>query len=297
MKMYLRLFITGLLMGSADLVPGVSGGTIAFIAGIYNQLIHSIKLVTSQVPALLLRGKIPEAIRIVPWAFLVPLGIGIVGAVLGLSRLMEHLLDNEFVLTMAFFFGLVCASIWIVYQRVAKWTIGAIVGLVVAAALAYWIVSLSPAETPATPVAFFLAGALAICAMILPGISGSFILLIIGKYAQVLSAVNNREIVTLAIFVIGIAVGITLFSRVLSWLFDHYYNATIASLMGFMIGSLAKIWPWKETITTRINSHGIEEPLYQINIAPNESVLLALALAILGAAIILILNRFQLEES
>lgn len=296
MTTYLRLFVTGLLMGAADLVPGVSGGTIAFIAGIYTQLIDSIKLVTSRVPALILKGKIPESIRMVPWTFLIPLGIGILGAILSLSRLMEHLLAAQFVLTMAFFFGLVCASIFIVYQRVRRWTPGAIIGLVVAAALAYWVVTLSPAETPATPLAFFLAGALAICAMILPGISGSFILLIIGKYGQVLSAVNNRDVLTLGIFIIGIVVGISLFSRVLSWLFHHYYDVTIASLMGFMIGSLAKIWPWKETLEWRINSHGVEEPLYQVNIAPNESILMALVLAVVGAAIILILNRFQVEE-
>ena len=293
---YLRLFLTGFGMGSADLVPGVSGGTIAFIFGIYEQLINSIKTVTGETLKLALQFKIKQAIQSIPFTFLIPLFAGIAVAILSLSKLLEHLLTNQPVYVWSFFFGLVIVSIYLVSQKITNWQPRSIIALIFSSIVAYIIVGAVPQETPANPIFFLLSGAIAISAMILPGISGSFLLVIMGKYQQILTAVNQRDIVTLGIFMIGIVVGISLFSRLLSWLFKNYHNMTIAILTGFMIGSLRKIWPWKETILTRIDSHGIEVPVVQNNILPStmdSTVLFAIALAVLAGWLMLYLSKLD----
>jgi putative membrane protein len=289
-----RLFFTGFAMGTADIVPGVSGGTIAFILGVYEQLVQSIKTLTGPVLREVLRGRILVAIRSAPIPFVVPLGFGIMVAAISLANLLSWLLQEHPVFVWAFFFGLVGASIAIVAQRVRVWKIGGLAAFGIAALLAYAIVGLAPTTTPETAPAIFIAGSIAICAMILPGISGSFILIILGKYDQILDAVVNRDVVTLGIFLLGAIVGLALFSRVLSWLFARHHDLVVLVLAGLMLGSLRKVWPWKETISTRINSHGVEVPVQEANMLPvvlDASVALAVALAFLGAAVILYLNR------
>lgn len=298
-KRYIRLFTTGVAMGTADLIPGVSGGTIAFLSGIYEELLYSIKTVSGEFLRLLLKGKLRQAIGVVPFRFLVPLGIGMLGAVFTLAGLLSYLLDNHPIFIWAFFFGLVLASTWVVLKRVVKWDVSDMVAFAVSTVITYFVVGLIPVETPDNLPFFFLSGMIAICAMILPGISGSFILLLIGKYQQVLAAVTGRDFLTLGVFGAGCVLGLALFSRVLSWLFRKHHDLAIAILAGLMLGSVRKLWPWKETVLTRINSHGVEVPLVEENIMPpvlDGTVLFALLLAIVGAALVLLMDRAQLTR-
>jgi len=286
-------------MGSADIVPGVSGGTIAFIFGVYEELIDSIKLVSGQVPRLVLKGKIKEAWETIPFHFLVPLFLGIAGAVLTLTNILSHLLTTQPVLIWSFFFGLVLASVFLVSKRIVTWDLRDIAFMLVFTVIAYQLVGAVPVETPANPIAFMLAGAVAICAMILPGISGSFLLLIMGKYEQIIEAVKSFDIITIGFVGIGAVLGLALFSRLLSYLFKKHHDIMIASLTGFMIGSLRKIWPWKETITSRINSHGIEVPVIQQNILPSsfdQTVVYAILLCLGAILLIVALERLQLTK-
>ena len=264
----LRYFLTGFAMGSADIVPGVSGGTIAFIAGIYEKLIESIKTVSGKALKKLLKGDIPGSIQAVPWGFLLPLGIGILTAIFSFARFLEFALTDYPVLVWSFFFGLIVASIFLVRGKIQAWS-GQLYGvLAVATLVAYLIVGAVPVETPATLFAFFLSGAIAITAMILPGISGSFLLLIMGKYQQILSAVTEFDMITLGTVATGAVIGLALFSRVLSWLFRNYHDMMIAALTGLMIGSLRKVWPWKETLETYVDRHGEVIPLIEANVLP-----------------------------
>jgi putative membrane protein len=298
-KKNVRLFFTGFFMGTADLIPGVSGGTIAFLSGIYEELIYSIKKVTGETVKLALRGKIGEAIKSIPFPFLIPLAVGLFTAVLSLASLLSFLLETYPVYIWSFFFGLVLASTLIVMKRVVKWDLSDKVAFIGAAIGAYILVGLVPVETPDSLPMFFLAGAIAICAMILPGISGSFILLLIGKYQQVLGAVTQRDFLTLGVFMAGCAVGIAVFSRVLSWLFRTHHDISVAILAGFMLGSVRKIWPWKEVVSTRINSHGVEVPLIENNILPASidiAVIFALFLAGFAIFIVYRLDKLHLVK-
>lgn len=283
-------------MGSADLVPGVSGGTIAFISGIYERLIASIKTVSGPVLKFLIQGKVFQAWQVVPVRFLLPLGIGLATAVITLSSLLSHLLRYHPVYVWSFFFGLVLASIWVVGKRVERWRLRYVVIGGLAAVVAYFLVNAMPVETPSTLSLFFLSGAIAITAMILPGISGSFLLVIMGKYEQVLWAVTQRDAVVVGTVLAGAALGLALFSRVLSWLFKHHHDMTIVLLTGFMVGSLRKIWPWKEALVTRMSSRGFEVPVYEVNVLPptlDSGVALALLLILFGALLVLILDRLR----
>ena len=299
MKRLLHLFFTGFVMGSADIVPGVSGGTIAFIFGIYKELVNSIKKVSGEALALVLKGQIRQAIASIPFAFLAPLVFGIGAAVITLANVLSRLLEDHPVYVWSFFFGLVLASVLVVRKRVSRWTPEKIALLLAAALAAYLIVGAVPVETPKTALAFFLSGSIAIVAMILPGISGSFILVLLGKYEQVLAAVTERDVFTLLLVIAGAAIGLALFSRVLSWLFAHHHDFAIAVLTGFMLGSLRKIWPWKEVVSTRVNSEGVEVPVQEVNTLPpvwDQTVLLAVFLAALAFIIILYLEGLQITR-
>jgi putative membrane protein len=293
LKDYLGLTARGFAMGSADVVPGVSGGTMAFILGIYEELVNSIRdIINPAVIKLLVRFRLKEALAILPWKFLLAVGIGILLAILSLARFLEWMLENHPALLWSFFFGLVIASIFTVSKRVKRWGATTVISTVIGAIVAYIIVGLVPAKTPDTPWFLFLSGALAICAMILPGISGAFILVLLGKYEYVLSAVNDRDILTLFIVAAGAAVGIVTFAQILGWFFKRYHDTTVAVLMGFMIGSLRKIWPWKETVEF-IEHHGEQIPIRQINVLPSawtSEVTLALVLAIVGFTVVLVLD-------
>lgn len=267
-KSIFRLFATGFGMGTADLIPGVSGGTIAFIFGIYEELIQSIKTVTGTTLQLLFKGKIKEALASIPFRFLIPLAVGLFSAILALSHVISWLLSDYPTYVWGFFFGLVIASAFIVARRVVSWDAHDILAAIAAAVGAYFLVGAVPVETPETWYWFFFSGFIAIIAMILPGISGSFILVLLGKYQQVLDAVNSREVLPLLILMAGCVIGISIFSRVLSWLFTHHHDITIAILTGFLVGSLRKIWPWKVPVLTMVDSHGNIEPIVEQNILP-----------------------------
>jgi putative membrane protein len=286
------------MMGSADTVPGVSGGTIAFLLGIYEQLIYSIKLLSGEVLHLIVRLKIKEAWQKVPFGFLVPLFLGMMTAILALSNGISYLLKHQPEFVWSFFFGLVLASVMVVRKRVVTWNKHDYFALVLTAIFAYFLVGSVPVETPATLLAFLLAGAVAICAMILPGISGSFLLVIMGKYEQVLTAVSEQNFLVLGAVMTGSILGLALFSRLLSWLFAKHHDIVVAALIGFMIGSLRKVWPWKEVISTRINSHGEVVPLLESNVLPilNSAFFFSLVLIALGFGLILFLDRFNVTK-
>jgi len=265
------LSVKGMCMGAADVVPGVSGGTIAFITGIYDELINSIKSINAASLKMFFTGKWGEFWKMINGKFLLFLLAGIGISVFSLAKIITWLLVAYPVLVWSFFFGLVLASTWFVGKDVKErnWKTG--LGFLLGAVLAFYITVATPAETPSHFLFIFLCGAIAICAMILPGISGSFILVLLGKYFFIMEAVKTLDLKVIAIFGIGACVGITSFSRLLSYALSHMRNITLAVLSGFMLGSLNKVWPWKETL------EGVEQ-----NVAPNAFVWQAVCLALLG---------------
>ncbi len=284
----IRLFITGLTMGVADLVPGVSGGTIAFLFGIYDELLYTIKLITGQVPKLILERKFVEAFKLIPFAFIVPISSGILISIFGLVKIVSYLLETQPVLVWALFFGLVIGSVYAVSKRITKWTLRHISLLVLGFALTYIIVGLPVIGGSSSPLAVFATGVIAITAMILPGISGSLIMVLLGQYEIVINAVASRDFVTLVFFASGAIVGLALFVRLLTWLLKHYHFAVIAFLIGVMAGSLRRIWPWQD-IDTVGNS---------VNILPTMelSLLGPVVLAILGFVIVYLLERMGIAR-
>lgn len=294
----LRLYFSGFMMGSADTVPGVSGGTIAFLLGIYEELIQSIKTVSGEVLKLALQLKIKEAWKAIPFGFLVPLMLGIFSAIIVLADGISYLLKYQPAYLWSFFFGLVVASVMMVRKRVVTWNKHDYLALLIGAIFAYVLVGAVPVSTPETMLALFLSGSVAICAMILPGISGSFLLVIMGKYEQILNAVTERNFLVLSVFMVGAVFGLAIFSRVLSWLFAKHHDIVVAALTGFMIGSLRKVWPWKEVLETRLNSHGELVPLVERNILPlfDWSTLLAVVIALVGFGLIVLLDKAQVTK-
>ena len=300
MRAYLGLVARGFAMGCADIVPGVSGGTMAFILGIYEELVMSIRAGARR-PfwQALLRLNVPAALDAINARFLVSVLAGIAIAVLTLASWLEWVLERHPVLIWSFFFGLVFASIVTVRKRIHAWNAPLLAALAVGATVAYFVVGAVPVQTPEAVWFLFLSGMLAICAMILPGISGSFILVLLGKYQFVLAAVNQREIVSLGIVGAGAVVGIVTFAQVLAWLFKRYHDATIAVLIGLMAGSLRKIWPWKETVASIIDRHGEILPTVQRNHLPaalTGEVFLALGLAVVGFAVVMVLDRLSASK-
>lgn len=265
---YIILALKGCAMGMADVVPGVSGGTIAFISGIYEELLDSIRSVNATALKLLLRFRFAEFWRHINGRFLLPVLLGIAVAIFSLARLMTYLLVNHPIAIWSFFFGLIVASALLVARQIGRWDWRTLLAFVVGAVAAWWITVATPAETPNDWWFVMLSGAIAICAMILPGISGAFILLLLGKYQYIMHAVGEFNIPVIVVFVIGAAAGVISFSHLLSWLLKHWHDVTVAVLMGFMVGSLNKVWPWKETVETYLDSHGVAQPLVQTNIAP-----------------------------
>ncbi len=287
-KRTVRLFFTGMTMGIADLVPGVSGGTIAFLFGIYDELLYSIKLITGQVPRLVLERKFKEAFHLIPFAFLLPVGGGILLSIFGLVKIVSYLLETQPVFVWSLFFGLVIGSVYAVSKRITKWSIrhALLVGL--GFLLTYIIVGLPAVGGSTSALAIFSTGAISITAMILPGISGSLIMVLLGQYEVIISAVANRDLVTLGFFALGAIIGIALFVRLLTWLLKHYHFAVIAFLIGVMAGSLRRIWPWQD-LDTMGNS---------VNVLPSMegSVLLAVFLAVVGFLIVYILERVGIAK-
>ena len=264
----LILALKGCAMGMADVVPGVSGGTIAFISGIYEELLDSIRSVNLTAVKLLCKGRFGEFWRHINGSFLLPVLLGIAIAVFSLARLMTYLLEHHPIAIWSFFFGLIIASALLVAQQIGRWSWRTVLSFLVGAAVAWWITVASPTQTPDAWWFVMLSGAIAICAMILPGISGAFILLLLGKYQFIMEAVGNLDIPIIVIFAVGALAGILAFSHLLSWLLKHWHDLTVALLMGFMVGSLNKVWPWKEALETYVDSHGEVQPLVEANISP-----------------------------
>lgn len=285
MKKYIILFAKGFAIGAANVVPGMSGGTMAFILGVYEELILSIKnLLDMQAIKLFFSFKIKAAFNIWPWKFLLALGIGVLTAIFLLAKALETTLDNQPVFLWSFFFGLVLASIFPLLKRVKHWNTATISAVVIGAIFAFLMVDFVPSQPTKTPLAIFLSGVIAIAAMILPGISGSTILILLGQYKHILSSVNDRDIVTLLIFAAGAAVGLITLAQGLSWLFKRYHDITVAIMTGLVVGSLRIIWPWKENPDDLVS-----------NVLPstwNSEVTIALTLAFFGFALVFALDRW-----
>ena len=293
-KDYAVLSLKGMAMGAADVVPGVSGGTIAFIAGIYDELINSIKSINMHSLKLLFTGKIAAFWKAVNGNFLFALLLGIAISVFSLAKLITYLLLNEPVLVWSFFFGLVLASTWFVTKDIKGWNWKTVAGFVGGAVIAYYITVATPAETSTNLMFIFLCGAIAICAMILPGISGSFILVLLGKYFYVMEAVKTLDLVVLGVFAFGAALGITSFSRVLSYALKNFRNITLSVLSGFMLGSLNKVWPWKEVEKLVSDGH---EVMIEHNIAPNTEVAAAVVLMLIGFILVYVLEKISAKKA
>ena len=291
---YIALSVKGFCMGASDVVPGVSGGTMAFILGIYEELIDAIKSFDLKSLQFLVTLKFRPLLDRISWQFLMAVGIGIFTAIFTLSRLLSWLLQNRPIFIWSFFLGLILASVLSVSRRVEAWRILTWLFLVGGTLGSYFLVGLVPVATPNDYWFLFLCGAVAICAMILPGISGSYILVLLGKYQYVLDAVNHRDFLVLGLVAAGACVGIIAFSRILGWLLKNYHDLMVATLTGLMIGSLRKVWPWKETLESVVDLHGQMVPLVQSNILPgqwNGEVLAALSLMVAGLLAVLFLDR------
>ncbi len=292
----LYLYLKGLAMGAADVVPGVSGGTIAFITGIYQELIDSLKNINGEAVKKLFREGFPAAWKHVNGTFLLVLFAGILTSIITLAKGITYLLEHYPILVWAFFFGLIVASAVLIGKSIESWTIFKMIGLLIGALLAYYITVASPAETTEAYWFIFLSGAVAICAMILPGISGSFILLLLGKYRFILESLTEMRIDVILVFMAGCLAGLLTFARLLSWMFKHAKELTIAILTGFMIGSLNKVWPWKETLETTVNRHGEIIPLVERSVMPysfegDPQLAWSIGLALVGFLIIWILEK------
>ncbi len=263
--------LKGMVMGAADIIPGVSGGTIAFITGIYEKLVFSIKTISDVATLrLLFTLRIKEFWTAINGNFLSLVFGGILISVFSLSKLITWLLETYPMFVWAFFFGLILASVGLIVKSSEKPNVVHVLVFVVFTAVAYYITSLPPVNMGSGMLNTFLAGAIAICAMILPGISGSFILLILGQYQNILRAVNNLDVLTLSVFTAGTVVGLIVFSNFLSWLLKRFKQTTVFALAGFMTGALNKVWPWKVTVSYFIDKHGHKHPLLQENLLPHD---------------------------
>ena len=299
-KDYVQLFLKGVAMGGADIIPGVSGGTIAFITGIYERLLNAIKSIDAAALKLLAGLRLKELWQHVDGKFLVTLLSGILLSILSLAKLISFLLENYPIQLWSFFFGLIVIASFSVVREIKRWNWGVLLAGFVGIAIAYFITTAAPAETPTALWFIFLSGTIAICAMILPGISGSFILLIMGKYTYIINALKDLDIITIVVFALGCVVGLLSFARIVSWLLKRHHDVAVSLLAGFMLGSLNKIWPWKVVTAYRIDSHGEQQPFLTENILPTEYVALtghepfilqALLFALLGVGIVVILEK------
>ena len=315
------LYLKGVAMGIADLIPGVSGGTIAFITGIYERLISALKSVDMQAVKLLFTFKVKAFLKKIDGGFLFTLIAGILTSILLLAKLMKYLLENQPVLLWAFFFGLILSSIYIVLKKIKKWNAIGILMFVLGTVIAYLVTSTKSVHLPDGPFFVFLSGAIGIIAMILPGISGSYILLILGKYSYVIGLVTTltdylkdsvsavvhgdipyltasfpaSEVGMLLLFLCGTISGLVAFSRVLNWLFKHHHDMAVFSLAGFMLGSLNIIWPWKNIIGTEPDHKGVMQNIYE-NTLPhefNQMFFIIIGLMVAGFAAVYLIDRIS----
>ena len=285
LKDYAQLLLKGFVMGSCDIVPGVSGGTMALILGIYEELIQSIRgLVHRPFWRALVRGRLRDAFRVGNLSFLLAVGGGILLAVFSLAQLLEYLLVQQAVFVWSFFFGLIAASVLTVGARIGRWTVPVSAMFVFGALFAFVLIGLTPTQTPETPWFVFLSGVIAVCALVLPGISGAFILVLLGKYQYILEALNRGDAGTLLILISGMVVGIISFTQVLGWFFRRYYDLTLALLCGFMLGALRSVWPWKASDSAEALGVNVLPPV-------GPEIVAALACAAFGFALVYLFDR------
>ncbi len=301
MKDYLFLYLKGIAMGAADVVPGVSGGTIAFITGIYERLINAIRSVNLDAIKYLLKFDFKAFWQQVDGTFLVVLLAGIGTSVVTFAKIIPHLLTHYPEMLWSFFFGLILASVYVVSNELRSWNAGVALTGLLGVVIAYLITELSPVATPETHWFVFISGMIAICAMILPGISGSFLLIILGKYEFVISAIKDFKLDIIAVFGLGCITGILAFSHVLNWLLKKYHDLAIALLTGFMIGALNKVWPWKQTLETYLDRHGKLKSLVTQNVFPWEytaatgeeaHLISCILLVIVGFGVVFLIDKF-----
>lgn len=294
------LFFKGMAMGAADVVPGVSGGTVAFITGIYDELLAALSRIP-EAALLLLRGQIKAAWQLANANFLLILFSGILLSILSLARLITWLLETQPIALWSFFFGLILVSCYLVGRDIQRWQLSRWLAFAVGAGFAWWITVAAPVAWGHDPISLFFAGSIAICAMILPGISGSFILVLMGLYPTVILAVKQLDLSILVVFAAGCLFGLLAFARLLAAALQRFRDLTLALLTGIMFGSLNKVWPWKNTLTWRTDRHGVEVPLIQENILPwqftelfhiDAQLIPALLLAVLGILLVLGLERY-----
>ncbi|RLD21760.1 MAG: DUF368 domain-containing protein [Bacteroidetes bacterium] len=303
-KDYVLLFLKGLAMGGADVVPGVSGGTIAFISGIYEELLESIKAVNIPNIKLLFKGQFKAFWLAINGNFLLVLFTGILVSVKSLASLLIHLKETYPIQLWSFFWGLIMISAVVVLRQINQWRWTVVLAGIAGIFIAFFITSATPAHTSDSYWMIILSGVLGISAMILPGISGAFILLILGKYEFILTALSELNWVVIGLFLTGCVIGLVSFVRVISWLLSKYHNVAVALLAGFMMGSLNKLWPWKQTLEYHLNRHGEQVPFIDTNVWPNQYfevtgqdpvIIQALLYMAVGFFIIVVIEKIALQ--
>lgn len=301
-QIYLLHALKGVGMGAANVIPGVSGGTIALITGIFERVINAIKSFDANALGLLFKGKIKELLQHVDFYFLLALGSGMILSIISLARVLKFMFESYPVFIWSFFFGLIVASVYYVGKTIGKWNVGVVVALIAGASLAVWVSFMNPATQNDSFWYLMLCGVVAVCSMILPGLSGSFVLIIMGNYELVMiDAVNEGDFNILLPVILGGIAGVLALSHILSWIYKRYKDQTIAILTGFILGSLSILWPWKNEIyrvdnageLVLINNEKIVQG-YSLYIPENltHEVLLAIIIAILGFVSIAIIERF-----
>jgi putative membrane protein len=296
---YLFLSVKGAAMGAVDVVPGVSGGTVAFVTGIYEELIESISAIGPGLWRVLRRDGPAAAWQQINGNFLLAVGLGLALSLLSFAHLIVHLLDRHPLPMWGLFFGLIVGSIWVVFSHLKQWQRGHWALLLIGTLVAFFVTSLTPAETPDALWFVGLSGMIAITAMILPGISGSFILLLLGQYATILGAVTEMDLVVLGTFAAGAVLGLMVFTRLLKSLFRRFHDATVVTLCGFMIGSLNALWPWQIEREVWIRPDGEVKVLatekvlpstYALETGGDAQLVLVLTLLVSGLAAVLLLH-------
>ncbi len=298
---YMMVGLKGIGMGAADVIPGVSGGTIAFMTGIYEELVGSINSINMTSVKLLFKGRLAEFWKAINGNFLVSLVLGILISILSLAKLMTYLLNCWPVPTWAFFFGLIVASSVFILKDVKQWKLKDVLTTALGIILGVVVCNLSPTETPDGLWFIFLSGAIAICAMILPGISGSFILLILGKYEFMLATLAKiiggggvlKDFLILIVFILGALTGILAFSKFLHWLLAHYHRPTLLVLVGFIIGSLVKVWPWSDMAVVAEAQLLRGESIAEIDMQIPAAIICCVA----GAALVTVLELLSMRKS
>ncbi|WP_276390175.1 DUF368 domain-containing protein [Eudoraea chungangensis] len=297
---YLIIALKGMAMGAADVVPGVSGGTIAFISGIYEELLNSINALNFSLLSVWKKEGFRTVWKQVNGNFLLSLFVGIGISIFSLAKVLSWLLTNQPILLWAFFFGLVLASVIFVARAIDKWQLNTITVFILGALLAFYITTLPVSDNSDSLPYLFLSGALAVCAMILPGISGAFILVLLGSYKTILDAVHEKDFLIISTVGVGAVVGLLSFARLLKWMFNRYKNTTLALLTGFILGSLNKIWPWKKVLLFKNFGDKII-PVKEANILPSNfegdpQLLYAVLLGLVGFSLIFILENLAKKE-